>query len=99
LIELGTHKDGEEYEISYQFHPNYWGNGFAYEAAAAVIQHAFNQLELDQVIAETQSANQASCALLQRLGMTEMKRISRFGAQQIIFALRKHPKGLGASLE
>ncbi|MEP3638201.1 MAG: GNAT family N-acetyltransferase [Paracoccaceae bacterium] len=86
LVELGPHKDGKDYEISYQFRPTFWGKGFANEAVQAVISHALNETDLERIIAETQSANSASCRLLCKLGMVEVERVERFGAEQIIFA-------------
>ncbi|WP_418887983.1 GNAT family N-acetyltransferase [Octadecabacter algicola] len=88
LIDLSPHKDGEEYEISYQFHPDGWGNGFAREATACVVQHSLTGSRLDRIIAETQSANLASCRLLEHLKMVELKRLQRFGAEQVIFAIQ-----------
>lgn len=86
LVELGPHKDGTDYEISYQFDPNFWGKGFASEAIQAIIRHALNESGLGRIIAETQSANSASCRLLRKQGMIEVERVERFGAEQIIFA-------------
>jgi [ribosomal protein S5]-alanine N-acetyltransferase len=86
LVELGPHKDGQDYEISYQFSPTFWGKGFANEAVRAVISHALDETDLERIIAETQSANSASCRLLMKLGMVEVERLERFGAEQIIFA-------------
>lgn len=86
LVELGPHKDGNGYEISYQFNSAFWGNGFAKEAIQAVIGHALNDAGLRRIIAETQSANLASCRLLTTQGMVEVERVERFGAEQIIFA-------------
>ncbi|WP_353314223.1 GNAT family N-acetyltransferase [Shimia sp. NS0008-38b] len=88
LIELSPHKDGEDYEMSYQFHPKWWGRGFAREAAACVIKHSLSGPRLDRIIAETQSANHASCQLLEHLKMVELKRLQRFGAEQVIFAIQ-----------
>lgn len=85
LVELGPHKDGNDYEISYQFNPMFWGKGFAKEAIQIVVDHALNEAGLSRIIAETQSANSASCRLLIEQGMVEVERIERFGAEQIIF--------------
>jgi len=86
LIELGPHKDGEDYEVSYQFDPTFWHRGFACEAVQAVVKHALDGHGLERVIAETQSNNEASCRLLRKQGMVEINRVRRFGAEQIIFA-------------
>jgi len=86
LILLSPHKDGVYYEVSYQFLPSSWGQGFASEAVLRVIEHALSDLGMQKVIAETQAANAASCRLLVRLGFCEEQQLERFGAQQKIFA-------------
>lgn len=85
LAFLSHHKDGEHLELSYQFHPEAWGNGFATEAMRRLRDHALNDLSCRRLIAETQVANVASCRLLERLGMTELRRVRRFGLQQAIY--------------
>lgn len=84
-IILSPHKDGHDMELSYVFHPAAWGHGFAREAALCVIDHALRDAGLTRIIAETQSANTASCRLLVRLGFAEVARLERFGAEQVIF--------------
>ncbi len=86
IIELGPHKDGDAYEVSYQFAPAVWGQGYAREALEAIVSHALDDVGLDRVVAETQSANIASCKVLQSGGMVEIERLRRFGAEQIIFS-------------
>jgi len=86
LVELGPHKDGRDYEVSYQFDPDHWGEGFSKEAVHAVIAHALDEAGLERVVAETQSANLASCRLLMSQGMIECHKLQRFGAEQIVFA-------------
>jgi ribosomal-protein-alanine N-acetyltransferase len=86
LISISHHADGFDDELSYQFHPDAWGFGYATEAAGRVLEYALKDLQLDRLIAETQSANSASRRLLERIGMREMKRLHRFGAEQIVYA-------------
>ena len=86
LVEFGPHKNGHDWEVSYQFLPKYWGNGWAREAVYSVIESAFESSSHHRIIAETQSANHASCRLLKALDMIEIERIDRFGAEQIIWA-------------
>ncbi|MBY5934011.1 GNAT family N-acetyltransferase [Tateyamaria omphalii] len=92
LVELSPHKDGTDYEVSYQFDPAIWGKGFAHEAVGAVLDHVLHGDGLERVIAETQSANTASCRLLERLGMTEVARLQRFGAEQVIYRSAAKPE-------
>lgn len=57
-------------EVTYSLAPSAWGNGYATEAAAAVIDYAFGPLGLPQVLAEIDEGNAASIAVVERLGMT-----------------------------
>jgi ribosomal-protein-alanine N-acetyltransferase len=82
---LSPHHDGEEWEISYLFNPKFWGQGFAQESVTEVVNHAFKQLGFSRLLAETQSANRASCNLLEKLGFNLVKEIERFNAKQAIY--------------
>ena len=46
-----------------------WGRGYATEAATAVLDHAFDELVLAELIAHTTAPNERSCAVMRRLGM------------------------------
>ena len=56
-------------EIGWHFHPEVWGRGYATEAAAAVLAHAFER-GLERVVAVTHADNAASQAVCRRIGMT-----------------------------
>ena len=45
-----------------------WGHGYATEAAGAVLQWAFDSLDLNRVQAETDTRNDASAHVLEKLG-------------------------------
>lgn len=49
--------------------PERRGNGYATEAARAVIDHGFAELGLARIVATTERANLASIAVMRRLGM------------------------------
>ncbi len=85
LVSLDRHHDGEDLEISYQFLPSWWGCGYATEVVFAVIQYGLRELKCGRVVAETQTANIASCRLLERVGMRLERRVMRFGAEQAIY--------------
>jgi RimJ/RimL family protein N-acetyltransferase len=62
--------DGEgEVEIGWQLHPDSWGNGFASEAARAVLDRGFAD-GLPEVWAVTDLDNPRSAAVCQRIGMS-----------------------------
>lgn len=91
IIDFGPHHDGAEIEISYMVLPRFWGTGLAAEAIAKALDYKFNtESALSRIVAETQTANTASCHLLERLGFTELRRLKRFGSDQTLFS--KHRK-------
>ena len=49
--------------------PEHRGNGYATEAARAVIEHGFGELRLARIVATTERDNLASIAVMRRLGM------------------------------
>jgi RimJ/RimL family protein N-acetyltransferase len=57
-------------EIVYSLAPGAWGKGYATEAAGAVVAYALGPLGLPEVLAEVDDGNQASIAVVTRLGMT-----------------------------
>lgn len=56
-------------EIGWRLHKDYWGQGYATEAAQLALSFAFQTLHLNQVVAFTASINHPSQAVMQRLGM------------------------------
>ena len=55
-------------DVGFAFLPDFWTRGFAFEAAAAVLQNAGERLRLERILAITSLDNEASIRLLQRLG-------------------------------
>jgi RimJ/RimL family protein N-acetyltransferase len=56
-------------DLGYAFLPEYWGSGFAFEAAEATMCHAAQKFGLKRVIAVVSQHNDASIRLLKKLGM------------------------------
>ena len=56
-------------EVFYSLTPASWGNGYATEAAAGVVDYALGHLGLSEVFAEVDVANTASAAVIERVGM------------------------------
>jgi [ribosomal protein S5]-alanine N-acetyltransferase len=57
------------YEIGWVFHPRYQGQGYATEAAAAMLRYGFESLQVHRVIATCQPENAASSRVMEKLGM------------------------------
>jgi RimJ/RimL family protein N-acetyltransferase len=61
-------RDYRSAALGYCFREVAWGHGYATEAARAVLQWAFDTLELNRVQAETDTRNLASARVLEKLG-------------------------------
>ena len=59
-------------EIGWRLAKEYWGKGYATEAALACMQMAFKQLELAKVYSFTSVSNHKSRAVMERIGMKNM---------------------------
>ena len=56
-------------EIGYLLDLRYWGRGYATEAARAVLDFGFRELDLHRVYATCRPANVASIRVMEKLGM------------------------------
>jgi [ribosomal protein S5]-alanine N-acetyltransferase len=72
----------EHVDIGFAFLPQHSGKGFAYEAAAATLLYAKDQLGLTHIVAITNTDNVASVALLQKLGL-KFERLIRMPGEDI----------------
>lgn len=59
----------EDVDIGFAFLPEYWGRGYAYEAASAVMAYGANVLGLRRIVAITSVDNDSSARLLEKLGL------------------------------
>lgn len=59
-------------EIGFHLLPQFWRSGYASEAARAVIAYAFDELHASALYAGHHPENDASRALLERLGFTQI---------------------------
>ncbi len=66
---LHQFKNGDV-EIGYSFAKARWGQGYATEAARAMLRYGFETLGFDEIIALAMPPNLASQRVMQKLGMT-----------------------------
>lgn len=71
-------------------HERYWGNGYASEAAQAVLDHGFAELGFSVVCAFTRPANERARSLLDKLGAEFLGNVDFHGVEGA--AYRIHPK-------
>ena len=62
--------EGPEIELAYQLVPSRWGRGYATEAGAALLDAAWRETALDQVLAVAFEENRGSTRVMEKLGMT-----------------------------
>lgn len=66
-----------EAELGYEISPDYWGHGYATEAAQAMLDLAFHHLHLERVYASCVAENSASAHVLEKLGMRQERRLHK----------------------
>jgi ribosomal-protein-alanine N-acetyltransferase len=68
---IGLHPDTEPQraELGYWIGLPFWGNGYATEAAGAVIEYGFEKLKLERIFASHFKGNEKSGRVLQKVGM------------------------------
>ena len=74
----------EDVDIGFAFHPNFWGQGYAKEAASACVDYARRSLSLERLVAITLPGNRASIALLKAIGMQYEKEISLGNSDEVL---------------
>lgn len=62
-------------EIGWTLAEAYWGQGYATEAARAVLAHGFRTLGHSVIYSQTSASNRASTQLMARLGLERMARL------------------------
>jgi [ribosomal protein S5]-alanine N-acetyltransferase len=79
----------EELEIGYRLDRSYWGQGIATEAARAVRDHAFADLQLSRVVSLIHPDNIASRRVAEKNGMISEKATIFRGFPTIVFGINR----------
>lgn len=87
IVSLTDYHEAHYTELSYVFSDKHWGKGYAYEAVVPIIEYAKEQLRLDVIVAETQSANYPSIRLLEKLNFHKKHELMRFDNMQSVYEL------------
>jgi RimJ/RimL family protein N-acetyltransferase len=77
----------EDVDIGFAFLERYWGNGYAFEAACAVIEYGRTALRIERIVGITAPGNHAAIALLEKLGLKFQRKIDLPGyrAENLLF--------------
>ena len=60
-----------EADIGYEIAPEFWGRGYATEAATALVEHGFSEMGLHRISSWCIAENGASVSVLRKLGLRE----------------------------
>jgi len=66
-------------DLGFAFLPEYWGQGYAFEAASAVLKEARDTFKLTRILAITNPDNDASIKLLAKLGF-QLERVMKLSS-------------------
>jgi RimJ/RimL family protein N-acetyltransferase len=69
--------DGHAAELGYDFRSDYWHQGYATEAASAIRDYAFQQVQLPRLISLIRQNNRASQRVAEKIGMRRVKQLVR----------------------
>lgn len=67
---VGIHAMEQQGEIGYCFHPDYWRQGYASEAAREMHRFGFKDLGLHRIYATCRPDNIGSASVMKKIGMT-----------------------------
>jgi len=77
-------------EIGWRLAKNFWGKGYATEAALAALEYAFQQLDLTQVYSFTSVSNYKSRSVMERIKMKNIHKNFEHPIIPIDHPLREH---------
>lgn len=88
-LEHTTFEDEPYVEIGYDFHSDFWNQGFATEAASAVRDYAVNELGLDpgMLCSFIRQTNKASMRVSEKVGMRRVKPYRKYDTDYFLYKL------------
>jgi RimJ/RimL family protein N-acetyltransferase len=89
-------------EVSWKLAREYWGQGYATEAAREAVRYGFEELRLGEIVSMTVPANLRSRRVMERLGMThdpnddfDHAYAPRELTRHVLYRLRRSPGATG----
>lgn len=80
----------DDFDIGYSTLQEFAGNGYAFEAASALMHHARTEMGLERIIGFTSTTNAKSAHLLEKLGLRfeRMVKVPGFNSEGRMFSWR-----------
>ena len=88
LIVMGQMPDAE-IEIGYFLKPSAWGRGYATEICKRMLQFAFQDVALDEVVASVDEGNVASKKVLEKCGLLSSGQTRCYGKDSPIYRISR----------
>jgi RimJ/RimL family protein N-acetyltransferase len=82
-------KETGETEVGYAIAKEYWGRGFAAEAARCFLEYGFTELNLEKIVAVARPENTASRRVMEKLGMRYDYTGEFYGRQLVHYSISK----------
>lgn len=79
----------QEVEIGYWLLPDYWGNGYAKEAAAAFRNYGFQVLQLEKLISLINPNHPASIFVARKTGMSYEKTTTFHERDVLVYSIKR----------
>lgn len=76
-------------ELVYAIAKAYWGRGLATEAARASLRYAFEELQLERIVAVTRHANTASIGVMRKIGMSYENEVNHYGVDGVCYVANR----------
>lgn len=78
---------GDDVELLYGILPRYWGEGLVSEAAREVLRHGLEDCGLNRIMGATDTPNQRSVRVMQRVGMVFEERRQHKGLDTVFYSI------------
>ncbi len=80
-------------EVGYHFRRDYWGHGYATEAARACMDYAFERLNVEKLISLILAENLPSRRVAERNGMTVERQVMFQELPHLMYAMKREDYG------
>lgn len=80
------------YDLGYRFIKQYWGKGYASEAAKAIVDYGFNRMGLKEIYGMVETGNIASRKVLEKAGLKYLETFEDEGLPHDFFVIHR-PQG------
>ena len=78
-----------EIEVGYRFLKENWNNGYATEAAAALVRYGFETLGLEKIVSSAHVDNRASIRVMEKIGMKYVGNRFHYNATQAYYEITR----------